>query len=204
MLGDIDDFIGFSEANISWHKHREIQRTKDECNNIKFDNSHEEGQYRYQMLEGVEYRFEVSLKQRVRYAGLVALVTTIEWAILTLKKRSKFDFPQKPPNKNPAIHALTVFNERACLGLDEIIQFIETIIHTRNCVVHSAGLLASYKFPQELRQALASLHGVQISDVNFLGESIEIDSGFLQNVIADIRNWFPNVEKILAEKGLLR
>src|SRR3989304_5298528 len=72
MLGDIEDFIEFSESNIEWQKHRELRRAEQECKDMEFDNPQFKFQYQVQMLEGVEYRFEVSLKQRVRYAALIA------------------------------------------------------------------------------------------------------------------------------------
>lgn len=99
MLGDVEDFIEFSESNIGWQKHRELRRAQQECDDVGFDDPHDEAQYRNQMLEGVEYRFEVSLTQRVLCSALTALITTIEWVLLALKKRASFDFPEQPKNK---------------------------------------------------------------------------------------------------------
>lgn len=73
MLGDVEDFIEFSESNIGWQKHRELRRAEQECNNAEFDDPHQEAQYRDQTLQGVEFRFEVSLTQRVRYAALLII-----------------------------------------------------------------------------------------------------------------------------------
>jgi hypothetical protein len=201
MLGDVEDFVEFSESNIGWQKHRELRRAEQECDNTEFDDPRLEAQYRDQMLEGVEYRFEVSLKQRVRYAALIALITTIEWVLLALKKRAVFEFPKKPEKKNEAVHALSEFNKRAVIGLEQKILLLETLIQVRNCIVHAAGLLASYQYEPELRQRLVELPGVKVSNLNFLGDSIEIETGFLESVIKDVRVWLPNVEKIAFEKG---
>ena len=116
MLGDVEDFIEFSESNIRWQKHRALRRAVQECNDTEFDDPHLESQYRDQTLEGVEYRFEISLKQRVRYAALIALTTTIEWVLLALKRRAAFKFPKKPETKNEAVHALLVFNEKVAIS----------------------------------------------------------------------------------------
>lgn len=203
MLGDVEDFIEFSESNIGWQKHRELRRAEQECNAADFDDPHLEAQYRDQTVEGVEYRFEISLKQRVRYAALIALITTIEWVLLALKKRAAFKFPKKPVKKNGAVHALSIFNEKTSASLEKNIQFLESLSQVRNCIVHAAGLLESYQYESELRQRLVGLSGVKISNLNFLGDSIEIEAGFLEGVIKDVRVWLPNVEKILLERGLL-
>lgn len=203
MLGDVEGFIEFSESNIGWQKHRELRRAEQECSNAHLDDPHLEAQYRDQMLEGVEYRFEISLRQRVRYAGLIALITTIEWALLTLKKRTTFKFPKKPDKTNEAVHALSVLNEKAAISLEQQVQLLESLSQIRNCIVHAAGLLASDKYELDLRQGLEKLSGVKVSNLNFLGDSIEIEAGFLEGVIKDVRVWLPNIEKTLLERGLL-
>ncbi|MBT9538558.1 hypothetical protein [Thiobacillus sp.] len=204
MLGDVDDFIEFSESNIGWQKHRELRRAEQKCNDTEFDDPRLEAQYRDQILEGVEYRFDVSLTQRVRYAGLIALITTVEWVVLALKRQSAFEFPTKPKKKNEAAHVLSVLSREAALGLEQKIVLLETLSQVRNCIVHAAGLLASYQYQPELRQALIALPGIKVSNLNFLGDSIEIEAGFLEGLIKDVRVWLPNVEKAVSERGLLR
>jgi hypothetical protein len=204
MLGDIEDFIEFSESNIGWQKHRELRRAEQECNDTGFEDPHLEAQYRDQMLEGVQFRFEVSLTQRVRYAALVSLITTIEWVLIALKKQAAFDFPKTPDKKNEAVHILSVFNAKASLGLEQKIASLETLVFIRNCIVHAAGLLASYKHAAELRQSLSALAGVKVSNQNFLGDGVEIEPGFLEGIIRDARLWLPDVEKAASEQGLLR
>jgi len=203
MLSDVEDFIEFSESNIGWQKHRELRRAEQECNDTEFDDPRDEAQYRDQILEGVKFRFEISLTQRVRYAALVALITTIEWVLLTLKKRRAFEFPQKPEGRSDAIHILSVFNSMGTLGLEQEITALETLIFVRNCVVHSAGLLSSYKHEDDLRAALTTFSGITVSDLHFLGDCIEIESGFLEKVVLDLRRWLPNLDRVVSERGLL-
>jgi len=204
MLGDVEDFIEFSESNIGWQKHRELRRTEQECNDFEFDDPHLEAQYRHQALEGVEFRFEVSLTQRVRYATLIALITTVEWVLLTLKKRASFKFPRKPDKQNEAIYVLSEFNKKMNLGLEEKILILEALVKIRNCIVHDAGLLASSQYENDLRHLIPTLLGIRISNLNFLGEGIEIETGFIQGVIRDVRVWLPNLEKVASAQKLLR
>lgn len=206
MIGDVEDFIEFSESNIRSQKHHERRRTEQECNDVGFDDPHDEAAYRSQRLEGVEFRFEVSLTQRVRYAALTSLITTIEWVLLALKKRASFDFPEQPKNikkKSDAVHILTVFYGKTGLDLEKAAHFLEHLIFTRNCVVHAAGLLDSYRHGAELRSMITAMPGLKISNFNFLGDGIEIEPGFLEGAIKDVRIWLPTLERAVSEQGLL-
>lgn len=203
MLGDVEDFIEFSESNIGWQKHRELRRAEQQCDAVHLNDPHLEAQYRDQALEGVEYRFETSLRQRVRYAALIALITTVEWVLLALKKRATFKFPRKPEKTSEAVHALSVFNEIATIGLEKEVQLLESLSQIRNCIVHAAGLLTSYKHESELRQRLDELSGVRVSNISFLGDSIEIEAGFLEGIIKVVRVWLPGVEEALSSRALV-
>lgn len=204
MLGDIEDFIDFSESNIDQQKRRELRRAERECKEVRFEDSNIAAQYYFQTIDGVAYRFEVSLTQRVRYAALTSLITTIEWVLISLKNRAAFRIPKIPKGKSEAVHYPEVFNQTVSLGLISKIQTIETLVQIRNCIVHSAGLLASYKYGTELRQSLSALQGIKVSNINFLGDAIEIEQGHLQRVVEDVKQWLPSMEKAMHEKGLLQ
>ncbi|MFC3283056.1 hypothetical protein [Litchfieldella rifensis] len=204
MLDDVEHFIKFAESNIAWQKHSQYCRTERECDKEEFDDPSMEAQYRDQMLEDVVYRFDVGLTQRVRYAGLAALITTIEWCLLSLKKRATFPFPKKRDSTNETIHVLSVFNEKATLGLEAKIEHLEAVIQVRNCLVHAAGLLESFRYEQQLRARLLTLSGINASNTNFLGEIIEIKPGFLEGVVEDVRTWLPSIEQTASQQGLLR
>lgn len=204
MLGDVEDFIDFSESNIDWQKCREVRRAELSCDDSQFDDPRVAAQYRDQVLEGVAYRFDVSLTQRVRYAALTSLITTIEWVLISLRNRAAFPVPVKPDGKNEAVHLLEVFDHEAGLQLGPQVQLVETLVQVRNCIVHAAGLLSSYKYGTELRQRMSTCTGIKASNVNFLGESVEIDHGYLQSIIEGIKKWLPNLEKVMLEKGLIR
>lgn len=204
MLGDVEDFIDFSESNIDWQKRRELRKAEQECNFEVFDDPQFAAQYRDQTIEGIEYRFEVSLRQRVRYAALTALITTVEWIVISLKLRANFRIPKKADGKNEAVHLLEVFDNKTTLGLRSEIERIETLVQVRNCVVHAAGLLASYKYEPELRQLLSDFPGVSVGNINSLGDAIQIQQGHLQAMIEELEGWLPRLERTLLEKCLLR
>jgi hypothetical protein len=204
MLGDIEDFLEFSEANIEWQMKRELRRAAVEAAVGEFEDERTAAQYKEQMLESVEYRFGINLAQRVRYSGLVSLITTVEWVLLALKGRVTFPVPARPRGTNEAVHLLVTFNKQASLNLSREIGLLESLVHVRNCVVHAAGLLNAYQFENELRASVQTLDGVRVSSMKFLGESIEIDQGCLQRILEDMKLWLPRMEESMHKQGLLK
>lgn len=205
MLGDVEVFIAFSEDRIDRQKAEELRRTTQECDALEFDDPHFAAQYREQKLEGVEYRFEVILRQKSRYAALTMFITTIEWALLALKKQASFEFPKKNKSDktNEMVHVLRVFNEKASLGLEQQVWSLECLVHVRNCIVHAAGLLGLYTYKTELRIGLESVSGIKVSSINFLGESIEVEHSFLKDVVDNAKLWLPKLQQSVSEQGLL-
>ena len=206
MLGGVEDFLSFSESNLVWQRRRELQKAEQEAAETTF----KEGDARYRtsyrdhLIESATYRFEVSLNQHVRYAGLTALVTTVEWCALIFERRATFTLPSKPDKKNRAVHILEIFSSKANLDLSHEISQLESLIHVRNCVVHAAGLIEHYKYKDDLRRGLCALNGMCLSSKNFLGESVEIQAGALEAVIAHLERWLPELEKQCIEKGLTK
>jgi hypothetical protein len=204
LLGDVEDFLDFSEANIDWQRKREIRRV--EAENATFDAGDPltDAQYRDQQLESVEYRFNVSLTQRVRYSGLTSLIISLEWSLLVLRNLAIFEIPKKPDKTNASVHLLSVLAREANRNLQAEIELLALLVQVRNCVVHSAGQIGSYEYGEELRTSLTSFQGIRISTANFLGEGIEIEQGFLQEVLEKAKVWLPALEKTLYEQGSLR
>ena len=199
LLGDIEDFIDFSEANIDWQLKRELRRLKAEHEKVIIDDPHMDAQYKDQQLEGAEYRFNVSLAQRVRYSALTAIITSLEWSLLVLQRRAQFTIPKKPEKVSEAVHLLAVFSAMVAQDLDAEREVLATLIQVRNCIVHSSGRIESYKYRAELRQRLSGFPGVCLSNASFLGEGIEIESGYLQSVLEQAKQWLPALEKALYE-----
>ncbi len=204
LLGDVEDFLDFSEANIEWQLKRELRRVETDNSTFDTGDPHFDAQYRDQQLENVEYRFKVSLAQRVRYSGLTSLITSLEWSLLVLRNLAIFKVPVKPEGTNEAVHRLTVFATEAKRDLRCEIELLALLVKVRNCIVHAAGRISTYKYAQELRTSLAGFQGIKISTANFLGEGIEIEQGFLQGVLEKAKVWLPALEKALYELGALR
>lgn len=207
LLGDVEDFLDFSEANIEWQAKRELRATSIECEGMDFEDPLDNARYVEQRIEGVQYRFKVSLTQRVRYSGLTAIITTIEWALIVVKGRASFHIPDKPKmpkGKSDAVYLLEVFADQCGEDMTLAIKELQTLIQARNCVVHSAGRIETYEFANELRASLQGHTGIRLSTSSFLGESIEIADGYLQSFIARAKIWLPALEKVMYENGLLR
>jgi hypothetical protein len=201
LLSDIEDFIDFSEANIEWQLKRELRRLKAEHTEVIIDDPYTDAQYKDQQIQGTEYRFNVSLAQRVRYSALTALITSIEWSFLVLRGRAQFPIPAKPDRVSEVVHLVAVFASTACQNLDAERTLLSTLVQVRNCIVHSSGRIAPYKYASELRQRMVGFHGVRLSNADFLGEGIEIEPGYLQSVLEQAKRWLPALEKALYEAG---
>lgn len=204
MLSDINDFIDLSENNIEHQKHLELSHVEQKCGEMQIDNPHYAALYLEQMTESIHYRFDVSLTQRTRYAALISLITTIEWTLISLKNRAPCVTAKTPRGKSEAVHLLKEFNATVSFDLGPQIELIETLVQVRNCIVHAAGLFASYKYEKDLRERLISFSGIKVSKSNLLGDSIEIEDGHLQSVIKDAKQWLLGLEQAMHEKGLLK
>ncbi len=204
LLADIEEFIDFSESNIDSQKNRELHQAESQWEKNLLVERRDATEDYANTIEGIDYRFDVSLTQRVRYAALVSVITTIEWVLLSLKKRTNIEpFPTKPARQTEAVHILDTFNRSGSLCLESKIRSIEPLFNVRNCIVHAAGLLASYRYEKDLRQSLVGCHGITISDINHLGEAVEIESGYLQRLLKDLEWWLPRLERDLRNKSLL-
>lgn len=207
LLGDVEDFLDFSEAHIECQTKRELRAASAECDGMEFEDPLDKARYREHRVEGVQYRFNVSLIQRVRYSCLTAVITTIEWSLIVTKGRASFHVPDKPTTpkgRSDAVYLLEVFANRCGQNLAQEIKDLQTLTQVRNCVVHSAGRIETYEFAKELRQALQGHSGIKLSSSNFLGESIEVAEGYLQSVIERAKTWLPALEKAMHQEGLLR
>lgn len=206
MLADVLDFLEFSENNLSWQRRREIRKVEREAEQVEFEEKDKylEPQYRAQLIEGAEYRFDVSLSQRIRYAGLVAFVTTIQWCALTLRKRMVLPLPECPKSTNKEMHILATLNVMGSCGFDRGISDISDLIHVRNCIVHAAGLVNSYEHASTLPASITRLSGIKICNTNFLGPSIEIAQGAVEAYVGAANEWLPKLDEVCTARGILK
>jgi len=201
LLSDVDSFLELSEENIERQKAHELQLAAN--TEILEDDERLQHQFQAHLIDCANYHFDVSLTQRVRYAGLTALITTVDWCALGFQKRLTFDLPKKRKAINPTVHLLTVVNDRARLPYAAEIEDLAGLVQVRNCVVHAAGLVESYEYKESLEQAMAKLEGVALSSENFLGKSIAIDRNALSSRIEAMKRWLTDIDEQCTKQGLL-
>jgi hypothetical protein len=205
--GDVTAFLDFSESNLSWQRERELRKAKHEGDTARFESedAHLEGQYRQHLIEGVEYWFDVSLSQRIRYAGLVAFVTSLEWSSKGLAKYFTKKRPKTPRSENRHVHFLAHLNELASSGFEIQIEELRNLVRVRDCVVHSAGFLEGEKrYDHDIRGAVKSLKGFSIWKENYLGTSIHIEKGALEVYAGKAKDWIPKLVERCVKIGLIR
>ncbi|MDE0154949.1 MAG: hypothetical protein OXS28_05010 [Gammaproteobacteria bacterium] len=170
MIGDIIDFLEFSENNIEWQLRRELQeiRRRDELEGFPPG-------YREHLEENAEFRFGVSLPLRVRYAAVISLVTSVEWSMRHLVKHFKV-----PNCKNETIRCMMKgLQDFTRIQRNEDITVFEDILQVRNCIVHSAGLLRDDKYSDEISASVRKLDGFSLENRHFLGTHVYIQRGAL-------------------------
>jgi hypothetical protein len=206
MLSGVIDFLEFSEGNLSWQRRREMRKAKHEGDTIKFDleNQHLEAQYRHHLIENVEYWFDVSLSQRIRYAGLVAFVTTLEWCSKGLAKQFTLKPPKVPNKENRHVHFLAHIDELSSSGFRVHIDNVRKLVRVRDCIVHSAGFLEGHKFDKDIRDAARALKGFSIWDENLLGKSVRIEQGAVERYASNANEWVPKLVERCVKAGLVK
>lgn len=206
MLGDVIGFLEFSEANLAWQRRRERQKAKHEDCAGKFSDEDEHliPQYRDQQVQGVKYHFDVSLSQRVRYAGLVAFVTTLEWCARSLRQRLVSQHPEAQNGENQHVHLLSFLNSQSSSGFGDHLTDLKRLVHVRNCIVHAAGFVEGYKHEKELREEVKLLEGFSIWSENFLGTNLCIQRGAIEKYAESAKEWVPRLDERCTKVGLLR
>ncbi len=98
MVGDVEDFLEFSESNVEWQFRREMISVQRQAASDALEPG-----YKEHLETNAKHRFKVSLPLRVRYAALVALITSVEWAIVLVVGRLRVPLPEKPKNANAIV-----------------------------------------------------------------------------------------------------
>jgi len=206
MLSDVIAFLEFSESNLSWQRRREMRKAKHEGDTAKFEpeDEHLEGQYRQHLIDNVEYWFDVSLSQRVRYAGLVAFVTSLEWSSKGFVKYFTRKVPKTPNKENRHIHFLEHLNELSSCGFDTHIEGLKKLVRVRDCIVHSAGFLEGQKYDRDIREAVKALKGFSVWEENYLGTSLHIEKGAIEKYAASANEWVPKLVERCVKGGLIK
>jgi hypothetical protein len=206
MLSGVVDFLEFSEGNLSWQRQREVQKAREEGATVEFDppDEHLTGQYRFQLIEAAEHRFDVSLSQSIRYGGLVAFITVVEMCAKTFAQRLTKSIPKVPDGENEHIHLLVYLNQESSSGCDGDISDLKNLVYVRNCIVHAAGLVERHKFGREIREIVRALNGFAIWDEDFLGTSIRVEKGAVENYAKRATEWVPKLHERCVTIGILK
>jgi hypothetical protein len=199
MIGDVEDFLDFSENNIEWQYRREFQDIQRRSVKEDFPPG-----YKEHLERNAEHRFKVSLPLRVRYGAVLALTTSVEWSVGFLEDRLKNRLSATPSNMNKTVHALRELDQRTSLGKFEVIKDYESIVQIRNCIAHSAGIEKHYKFRRKLPAAVGRLGGSSLGNWHFFGKHICIDKGALNPYIEAMANLLVTLHKACYEQEILR
>ncbi|MDA8351517.1 MAG: hypothetical protein M0038_22465 [Pseudomonadota bacterium] len=206
LLSGIVDFLEFSEQNLTWQRRREIRRAEQEAEELDFgpDDAHLLPEARRQLVESAELRFDIGLSQSVRYAGVIAYVTSIEWCMELFSARLSSPLPKKPRCKNKAVHILEHINTKLPHPRSAEAGTLEHFVFVRNCIAHAAGLVNAYKYAQGVRDAVAALNGFSISNAAGLGDRIHIAAGAIDTLARQALDWIPALDRECSNNGVFK
>jgi hypothetical protein len=206
MLGSVIDFLKWCEGNFLWQRHREIQTAKKEGAEFEsmLPDEYEIAMHRNDLIREAKYQFEVRLAQSVRYAGLVAFVTALEWCAMDFRRRLPQKPPHEPSKENKHVHLLNWLNQSSSSGFDSHIDDLRRLVHVRNCVAHTAGFVDGYEYENELKESVKSLKGISIWDENDLGTSLCIEEGAVERYAEAAIEWVSTLDERCTTAGILK
>lgn len=199
MIGDVKDFLEFSESNIAWQLRRELQAIAHRTDYDELPPG-----YRLHLEEIAHHRFGVSLPLRIRYGAVLALTTSVEWSVKFLNSQSVAPIHDKNDGKNPTVTVLRELSARAQLHANETIDDYEALVNVRNCIAHSVGILETYKFKETLAGFIARLHGFSLANWHCFGAQVCIDRGALDTYIDKTEGLVVDLHRAMHEQGLMR
>lgn len=206
LLSGVVDFLEFSERNLDWQRRREIERARQEAEALDFGPEDADvlpGARRH-LVESAELRFDIGLSQSVRYAGVVAYVTSVEWCMTLFAGRLSASAPGTPNGKNAAVHILEHINTKLSQPRSAEAATLEHVVFVRNCIAHAAGLVHVYKHENGVRKAVAALNGFSISNAAGLGDRIHIAAGAVDAIARQALDWIPALDKECSNNGVFK
>jgi len=199
MIGDIGDFLDFSEMNIEWQYRRELLSIKQQAEAEEFPMG-----YKEHLEANAEHRFKVSLPLRVRYGAVIALTTSVEWSIGFLSKWLQSPLPTEPKGRNRTVHALIELNNRTVSNRSDLVSDYEALTHIRNCIAHNAGIEQHYRHRSSLIKSIERLRGFSLDNWHFIGKQVCIEEGALKPYIDELRQFIVTLHQACHEQGLLQ
>lgn len=201
MIGDVQDYLDFSENNIECQYQTELQSIRHCAEAGDFEGFPED--YREHLEVNAEHRFKVSLPLRIRYGALLALTTAVEWSVAYLVQSIKIPI-NEPAGINKTVHALGVINRYVGLKHDESIKDSEALVWLRNCIAHCAGIERDYKYRDNLPKAIKRLKGFSLANWHFLGIHVAIEKNALDKYIEEMKHLVVDLHKAAHEQGFLK
>jgi hypothetical protein len=199
MIGDVKDFLEFSESNIDWQYRRELKAIANRKDIVDFPPG-----YRHHLEQNAEHRFKVSLPLRVRYGAVLAFTTSVEWAIGYLNKCAASPVSNHRDDTNLTVKILRDFSARASVDAEAVIDDYQALIQIRNCIAHSAGVVETYRFKDDLPAAVSRIGGITIANWHFFGDQVCIVRGALEPHIDRTAALVVTLHSALREQGLLK
>ena len=205
-LSGIVDFLDFSERNLAWQREREVRRAEAEARDLEFDeeSTRFEAQARDQIVDSARLRFDIGLARNVRYAGLVAYVTAIEWCMDLFEGRLAVSAPKRPGGVNKAVHLFAHFNASAGGAWTKHVEGFRRVVYVRNCVVHNVGRVRNWKYEQAVRRAIAALPGFAVADASFEGPSVDLAAGAVDCLAREALDWVPALDEACSRSRVFR
>jgi len=197
MVGDVEDFLEFSESNVEWQLRRELLSIQSRAEREEFEPG-----YKEHLEANAEHRFKVSLPLRIRYGTLVALITSVEWSVSFVVGHLKKPLPEKPKGANATVHALQELEALLPMSAGELIKDYEALVRVRDCIVHSAGIERDYKYREKLPTILGRLNDINLGNWHFLGTHICIEKGALNPYIEALAEHVAALHKACDENGV--
>lgn len=174
MIGDVVDFLDFSERNIESQYQLELQAIP-----AKVAPEDRWIGLAEHLEDSAKFRFEVALPLRLRYAVVIALVTSIEWSIRLLVTKLDVNIPSEPRSESRTIREIRELQAVAGMKGEEEIRIARDLVQIRNCIAHSAGLIRHDKRSEDIRSSVDRLDGISLEKMHFLGEHVYIEKGAL-------------------------
>ncbi|PTQ78433.1 hypothetical protein C8R26_1021 [Nitrosomonas oligotropha] len=201
MIGDVQDYLDFSENNIECQYRTELQSIKRHAEAGDFEGFPHD--YREYLEANAEHRFKVSFPLKIRYGALLALTTAVEWSVVYLVQGLKMPIDKVPKGKNKTIHALEFINKHLGLRYGALIKDFEALVWLRNCIAHCAGIERDYEYRDKLPEAISRLKGFSLAKWHFLGSHVAIERSALDKYIEEMKHLVVNLYKAAHEQSFL-
>ena len=199
MIGDVKDFLEFSESNIDWQYRRELQSIAHRKDLADFPHG-----YRDHLEQNAEHRFKVSLPLRVRYGAVLAFTTSVEWAVGYLNQSAMSPVSDARDGRNLTVKILRHFAAQAAVDADAVIDDYEALVQIRNCIAHTAGIVETYRFKDTLPGAVSRINGISLASWHFFGDQICIEREALEPHIDRAALFVVALHTAMRERGLLK